>query len=54
MNDTPQLPLSPGSTGTHHVFYTTPFLQAVFPRASILSPKNREMQHCCILERVNI
>ncbi len=49
VNDNPELPLSPGSTGTHHVFYTAPFMQAVFPRASIHLPKNREMQHCCIL-----
>ena len=47
VNDNPELPLSLGSTRTHHVFYTTLFMQAVFPRASILSPKNREMQHCC-------
>ena len=36
---------------TYNVFYTTEFLQREFPDAEIRPPVEREMQHCCIMQR---
>jgi SAM-dependent methyltransferase len=36
---------------TYHVFYTVACMQRAFPDATILSPVNGEMHHCCILRR---
>lgn len=34
---------------TCHVFYTVPYMESLFPTATILPPANNEMQHCCII-----
>src|SRR5215467_1399669 len=35
---------------TLHVFHTTEYMRTLFPSATILSPANNEMQHCCIIK----
>ena len=32
-----------------HVFYTVPYMESLFPTATIMPPANSEMQHCCII-----
>jgi hypothetical protein len=44
-------PADPEGCETYHVYYGADFLRREFPDASIRSPVNGEMQHCCILER---
>jgi len=34
---------------TYHMFYTVDYMQSLFPQATILSPANDEMQHCCVI-----
>ncbi len=34
---------------THHVFYTAEYIQSLYPGATIQTPVNGEMQHCCLL-----
>ncbi len=43
----------PEQQKTHHVFYTATYMQRLYPQASILAPVNDEMQHCCILTRLD-
>ena len=34
---------------TYHTFYTVDYMRTLFPEATILSPANDEMQHCCVI-----
>jgi hypothetical protein len=34
-----------------HAFYTTDFMQQLFPSATILPPASDEMQHCCVIRK---
>ena len=36
---------------THHVYYTSQFVQKEFPHATINPPVNGERHHCCIVKR---
>jgi len=36
---------------TYHVFYTSEYMQKLFPHAEVLPPVNGEMQHCCVVRR---
>ena len=39
----------PAEQRTYHMFYTTEYMQSLFPHATILAPVNDEMQHCCLI-----
>jgi len=39
---------------TYHTFYTADYMQALFPRATILPPVNDEMQHCCVIRKQSV
>jgi SAM-dependent methyltransferase len=39
----------PEQQKSHYVFYTVEYMRSLFPAATIFSPVNDEMQHCCIL-----
>lgn len=34
-----------------HTFYSTDYVQSLFPTAEILPPANNEMQHCCVIRK---
>ena len=37
---------------TCHAFYTEKYMKMLFPHATILSPVNDEMQHCCVIRKL--
>ncbi|HYI12317.1 MAG TPA: class I SAM-dependent methyltransferase [Thermoanaerobaculia bacterium] len=41
----------PGTQQSHHTFYSTHYMQKLFPHASIQEPVEDEMQHCCVLRK---
>ncbi len=34
---------------TYFTYYTTDYMQSLYPSATILPPANNEMQHCCVI-----
>jgi hypothetical protein len=44
-------PYPPKRQRTHHTFYTTAYMRALFPDAEIREPVDGEMQHCCIVRK---
>ena len=34
---------------SYYAYYSTDYMQTIFPEADILPPVNNEMQHCCII-----
>lgn len=42
---------APEAQKTHHTFYSTAFMQKLFPDASIQEPVDGEMQHCCVIRK---
>lgn len=43
-----------GTCMTYNVYYTVEFLQREFPTATMRSPVNGEMQHCCIIHKRDV
>jgi len=41
----------PEQQETFHVFHTERYMRTLFPRATILPPVNKEMQHCCVIRK---
>ena len=39
----------PEQQRTYHAFYSVDYMKSLFPEATILSPVNDEMQHCCVI-----
>jgi hypothetical protein len=42
---------APEAQRSHHTFYTTSYMQKLFPHATMLEPVQQEMQHCCIIRK---
>lgn len=44
-------PYEPERQRTYHTFYTVDYLRSLFPEATIATPANDEMQHCCVIRK---
>ena len=42
---------SPYIGQSFHVYHTAEFMQKLYPQAIILPPANKEMQHCCVIQK---
>jgi hypothetical protein len=41
----------PEAQQSHHTFYSTPYMQKLFPHGSMQEPVGQEMQHCCVIRK---